>query len=328
MSKCIGCGVLLQYDDINKDGYTSKNDSILCERCFRIQNYNEYKKVEKNNDNYIEILKKINETNDLVLLVVDLFNFNNIDNIKKYINNNIILVLTKRDLLPKGIYEQKLLDYFSDTNLNIVDKIIISSVSNYNLDDLYFKINKYKTSKNVYVIGYTSAGKSTLINKLIYNYSDLNKVITTSILPSTTLDMIDINLNENLTIIDTPGLLVENSITDYVDEKMYKKIVPKKTIKPIIYQIKSYQNFIIDDLLRVDIEPYNDIVFYFSKDLNIKRSFKNNEKLKDLEKHVIKVDDKEDIVINGLGFIKIMHQAEVTLYTIKGVSVYKRKSFL
>ena len=41
MNKCIGCGALL---NTNKDeeGYTSNIDNNLCERCFRIRNYNDY----------------------------------------------------------------------------------------------------------------------------------------------------------------------------------------------------------------------------------------------------------------------------------------------
>ena len=59
MNKCIGCG------DLTK--------RVLCERCFRIKNYNDYKIVSKTNNDFIPILKSINEK-DLVVLVVDLFN--------------------------------------------------------------------------------------------------------------------------------------------------------------------------------------------------------------------------------------------------------------
>ena len=81
--------------------------------------------------------------------------------------NNIIAVITKRDLLPKSVKDEKLLKYIENYNLKTIDSIIISSTKNYNFDKLYELINKYKTSKNVYVIGYTNAGKSTMINKII-----------------------------------------------------------------------------------------------------------------------------------------------------------------
>lgn len=328
MSKCLGCGAILQADDIKIEGFTKKLESNLCERCFRIQNYNEYKKIEKDNTEYIEILKKIDETDDLVMLVVDLFNFHTFEDIEKYIHNDILLVLTKRDLLPKGLYEEKLLNYFNNVNLNIADKIIVSSNNNYNLDLLYDYLKKYKHSQNVYVIGHTSAGKSTLINRFIYHYSDMDYYLTTSNLPSTTLNTIPVLIDETLTLIDTPGLLVKNSIVDYIDEKTFKKIIPKKYIKPITYQVKSKQTFFIEDLLRIDVDSTNNIVFYFSNTLNIKRTFKDKDTLTNLAKHIIEVKGKEDIVINGLGFIKVMNPSVITLYTLEDVSIYTRPSFL
>ena len=55
-----------------------------------------------------------------------------------------------------------------------------------------------KKSNYVYVIGSTSTGKSTLINKFIYNYGSRDNKITTSPNPSTTLDLIESKINDNL----------------------------------------------------------------------------------------------------------------------------------
>ena len=178
MNKCQGCGVLCE--------------NTLCERCFRIKHYNDYKVITKTNNDFIPILENISKSNDLVLLVVDLFNIGDLSLIRKYLKNDILLVLTKRDLLPKSVSFDKLFDY--DYGIDYIDKIIISSNKNYNFDELLDKINKYKKSNNVYIVGFTNAGKSTMINKLIYNYSDNKTEITTSPLPSTTLNTIEINL--------------------------------------------------------------------------------------------------------------------------------------
>ena len=82
MCKCEGCGVKLQDIDKNALGYSIDTSKSLCERCFRIRNYNDYKTVVKDNNDYINIIKEINNTNDLVLLVVDLFNITKHDLIK------------------------------------------------------------------------------------------------------------------------------------------------------------------------------------------------------------------------------------------------------
>lgn len=329
--KCVGCGLELQSIDNLKEGYIkpgNKEKSPLCERCFRIQNYNEYQVVNKTNKDFSKIFKKVDKSKDLVLLVVDLLNIGELERLGEYIHNDIILVLTKRDLVPKRIYEEKLLNYFDSLPLNIVDKIIISSKNNYHLDELMEIVFEHKKSNNVYVVGITNAGKSTLINKIIYNYSILESKITTSILPSTTLDTIEIPISEDLTFIDTPGLLVETSIVDKVDPETLRKIIPKTELKPTIFQVKSDQIFLVDNLLRLEVKEDNNIVFYISNNLSIMRYYKDNEKLKDLVKHELTISEVEDIVIEGLGFIKVMKPAIITLYTLENVGVYIRKSFL
>ena len=329
--KCLGCGTKLQIEDSSKEGYIKEENlekSNLCERCFRIQNYNEYKMVDKTNKDFGKIFKKVDKSKDLVLLVVDLLNIGEIEKLKEYIHNDIILVLTKRDLVPRRIYEDKLLNYFDSLDLNIIDKIIISSKNNYHLDELMELVFEHKHSDKVYVVGITNAGKSTLLNKIINNYSNLERKITTSILPSTTLDMIEVPISDELTFIDTPGLLVEESIVDKVDNETLRRIVPKTELKPTVFQVKTDQIFIVDSILRLDVEKDNDIVFYISNNLMITRHYKDTDKLINLEKHEIKVSDKEDIVIDGLGFIKVMKKTKLNVYTLKGVKVYTRKSFL
>lgn len=325
MSKCIGCGIELQDNDKTKLGYTTNIEKSLCERCFRIENYGEYKKVTKNNNEYINILKEINKTKDLVVLVLDIFNLTETINvIKDNINNDILLVITKRDILPKSVHDEKLIEYIKNYNLKIKDQVVISSYKNYNFDELYEKINNYKKSKNVYVIGFTNAGKSTMINKLIYNYSDNDTKITTSIMPSTTLDKIEINLNENLTIIDTPGLLCEKSFYDILEGKDLKKIIPKKEIKPISYQIKEKQYIVIDKYAIIEAENIN-MVLFMSNSLNIKRLYKKPEtKLKERN---IKIENN-DLVINGLGFIKCIGKTNIKVYTCDEISVTTRKNLI
>jgi len=319
MSKCRGCGVLLQSNDENNIGYTNNKDSNYCLRCFRIKNYNEYKLVDIDNKEYEKIINSIEESN-LVVLVIDILNIGNILSTLK-IKNNILLVITKYDLLP--IYEEKIKKYL-DTKLNIIDTVIISSKNNYNFDLLYNKLNKYKTNK-VYFIGLTNAGKSSIINKLIYNYGNKDINITTSYLPSTTLDTIEIDF-EDYKLIDTPGLLENGNIIEYVDSTLLKKIIPKNRINPKIYQINSDQIINVNDLLIVDIKKQNIISFYMSNSLDYKRSF-NNIKT-NLEKHVLSVEDNTDIVINGLGFIKVKNKSKIIIYTLKNVLVYTRKSLI
>ena len=110
--QCLGCGVELQDTNIMQEGYTNSIENDYCRRCFRIKNYGSYQVSTKSNEEYIEILKSIGKTNDLVVYVVDILNINkNIEFIRQYINNKMILVLNKRDLLPKHTNEAKIIQY-------------------------------------------------------------------------------------------------------------------------------------------------------------------------------------------------------------------------
>ena len=327
MSKCIGCGVKLQYKNKEKLGYTSSLDNNLCERCFRIRNYNDYKFVFKDNNDYIDILKDVSKAKDLVLLVVDLFNINiSLNDISKYIKNDILLVLSKRDILPKSCYDKKFIEYFNNYNLNIIDTVVVSIKKNYTLDVLYDKINKYKKSDRVYAVGFTNSGKSTLINKIIYNYSNSDTIITTSNLPSTTIDSIEVRINNELTLIDTPGLIEDGNIVNNIDGKTLKKIIPKKEIRPITYQIKNKQTLLIEDLVRIDLNDNNNVTIYMSNDIDIKRIYKDISNLKKLKKYEFNIDEDNDVVIAGLGFIKFTHKARIDVYADS--LVYVRKSLI
>lgn len=326
MNKCLGCGSVLQTENSNIEGFTNKKDSTYCERCFRIKNYGEYKSIVKDNNTFINILKEIDKSNSLVLLVVDIFNLpENFDIITDNIKNPLFLVLTKRDLIPKSIYEKRLLEYMDNYNLNLIDKIIISSNNNYNLDELITKVKAYQNDNRVYVVGYTNAGKSTLINKLIYNYSSNNPTITTSILPSTTLNSIEIKLDDSLTIIDTPGVLEENSIDNFIDTKTLKKITPKTAIKPITYQVKTKQTIAIDNLVTLTLSN-NNITIFVSNNLKVERYFKNIET--NLEKKIIEVLPNTDLVISGLGFIKFTKKEVIEISVIRGTKLYIRDTFI
>lgn len=328
IKKCLGCGVRLQDEKKDEIGYVVSLEKDFCERCFRIQHYNEYKFVSKSNDEFINILKNVNKTDDLVLLLIDIFDFpTNLDIINKYLSNEVILVITKYDLLKPYLREEKLLDYIQNLNIRSVETLIISSAKNYNLDLLMEKIKQYQKSNNVYVIGNTNAGKSTLINKIIYNYTDFQSKITTSMLPSTTLANIKVKINDKLTLIDTPGLLEEKSLIEYVDSKKIKKVIPKTTIKPKTYQIKIPQTIVIEDLAEIYFKDQNNITVYISNELRINRIY-NEKRNSQQQKHVLSVPARHDIVIKGLGFIKIINEATVEIYTKDGVDVYIRKSLI
>ena len=329
--KCLGCGVLLQDENILLPGYTTNLENDFCQRCFRIKNYGEYQLVTNNNVEYMKMLEAVGKTNDLVLYITDLINLEkDFDVIRNIIPNKMILVLNKRDVLPKSVKEEKLVDYFKNYDIFFDEIIPVSTINNYNMDYLLKRIKYFQTSKNVYVVGRTNAGKSSVINNIIRNYSENADSLTSSPLPSTTLNTLSIVVNDYLTLIDTPGLIDSGSIINNLPIELVKKISPKKEIKPRIYQLRAGQGIIINDLIRIDyLEGIrNSFAVFVSNELKIERININNTKLTDLNKSTYDVKYDNDLVVSGLGFVKISSKGKINVYVNKEVEIFFRKSLI
>ena len=330
---CKGCGVKLQDSNINLEGYTNDLSKDLCRRCFRLKHYGEYEIVTKSNEDYIEILKNIGKKKAVVLYVVDVISISrDLEELKTYLKNSkIILVLNKKDMLPLSVTDDKILGYIKEFYDGVFeDEILISANKNYNLDKLMKTIGKYKNTKNIYVVGNTNSGKSTLINKLIENYSNGTQEVTISSMPSTTLDEIIVPF-KNFNLVDTPGLVDSKSIINYISDDKIKKLSSQKEIKPRTYQIRKGQSLIIEDFLRIDYVEgeRNSFTVFTSNNIKIKRiNGKRHEILKNLSQKEIDLKYHEDIVINGFGFVKTILEGKVYVYVDKDVEVFTRKSLI
>lgn len=335
IKKCLGCGSIIQCDDEKSPGYVDKENydkSVVCKRCFRITNYGDYSFVEKSEADYKKIFDNIKSKDNLVLFLCDIFT---LDETIKYLNDfsaEVILVITKKDLLPKSVKEYKIINYIKTKyNIKSKDIIFVSSNLNYNLDYLFNKIKSSKKNNKVYLVGNTNAGKSTLINALMKSYTDEKSLITTSKLPATTLDLIEVKLTDDITLVDTPGLITKGNFLNYVDIKDIKKISPKVEIKPRTYQMKPNQSLIIGDYARIDYisDTPNSFTLYLSNEIKVDRiKLNTNDKLRNLKSTSFDLKEKKDVVISGLLFCKITKPAKVNIYTIDKALVYERDNLI
>ena len=330
MKKCIGCGIELQNENVLNIGYTPNLENDLCMRCFKVKHYGETSVITKNKEDYLKVLEMINRTNDLVIYVVDVLNINeNLNDIKEYLQNDMILVLNKWDVLPKSVKDDKIIVYLKE-RYEFKEVITVSSLNNYHIDILMKQISRYQHSSNVYFVGETNAGKSSLLNKIISNYSNITPNLTMSSMPETTLETIKIKLNNDLTLIDTPGIVDSRNIINYLDKSYYKLLNTNKEIKPKTYQKRKNQCLIIGDFLRIDYleGERNSFTLYIPNGIKVKRMNSRHDYLKELAYREYELSVHEDLVIYGLGFIKIVLNGKIGIYLNKDIKTFTRRNLI
>lgn len=365
--KCIGCGATIQTIKSKEIGYTPKSSIekmdrqfIYCQRCFKLKHYNEVQDVSLTSDDFLKILQKVGESDALVINIVDIFDFSGsmVAGISRHINgNDILLVGNKVDLLPKSVNKTKLNHWMrrslKEIGLKPLDVALVSAAKGLGIDELMEMIEKYRKGRDVYIVGCTNVGKSTLVNRIIKRFTEeRDDVITTSHFPGTTLDIIEIPLDEKTSIIDTPGIINEHQLAHYVSPKVLKEITPKKEIKAGVYQLNPKQTLFIGGLARMDFVKgeRTSFITHFSNALHIHRTklekadslwqtqagnvlkpiVETSNGVAAMEKHVYHIGkEKTDLVISGLGWITLMGAGqEITVYAPKGVGVLVRPSLI
>ena len=274
--------------------------------------------------------------------------------------NDVLLVGNKKDILPKSVKDGKVTQWLTERaheeGMRPVDVMLTSAQNHHAIKELIQRIEKLRKGRDVYVVGVTNVGKSTLINAIIKEITGDKDIITTSRFPGTTLDKIEIPLDDGTYIFDTPGIIHRHQMAHYLSAKDLKYVSPKKEIKPKTYQLNAGQTLFLGGLGRFDFIDGNKQGFtaFFDNNLKLHRT-----KLEGADafydKHVgsllvppgpkgiwlifqnlfvtnLLSKDKTDIVFSGLGWIRVQGKAEqptiVAAWAPEGVGVVVRKAII
>ncbi len=361
-SLCMGCGGQLQNTDSKAPFYTPKpitNDTVVyCQRCYRIAHYHEQSASTCTASDYQNMIATISTRDGLLVKVIDVFDLEGsmIPQITKITARQPLVVLAnKRDLLPKVISDAKLkhriIKRLNEINLKPQDVIIVSAVKRYQIDAALDTLFKLSAGKDVYIVGATNVGKSSLINAFMNASSGINEHrITTNDQPGTTQGLIPIPFG-SVTLYDTPGLINPNHMSNVVSAKTYQALHPKKEIKPITFQLNAEQTIFMGGLARLDFDrgPRSQFTFYCAPSVPLHRRKQTDaddfyvnhlsqllspptEKDPPFELHRtrfnVKANQKIDVVIPGLGFVAIKGEGQVTVFTPKTVKPYMREALI
>ncbi|MBT2643706.1 ribosome biogenesis GTPase YqeH [Bacillus sp. ISL-41] len=361
---CTGCGVKIQTEKPEELGYAPasslEKEVVVCQRCFRLKNYNEIQDVSLTDDDFLKILNELGSKDALIVKIVDIFDFNGswLPGIQRFAGKNpVLLIGNKADLVPKSVKQRKLIDWMKkesrELGLNPIDVSLVSAAKGYNIREAAAAIDEYRNGKDVYIVGCTNVGKSTFINRIIKEVTGEGDIITTSHFPGTTLDMIEIPLEDGKAIVDTPGIINHHQMAHYVDKRDLKFITPKKEIKPKVYQLNEQQTLFFGGLARFDYISGGRRSFscYVPNEIDIHRTklekadelYKNHagelltpprreqmDEFPELVRHEFTIKEaKTDVVFSGLGWVTVNDAgAKIAAHVPKGVHVMLRRSLI
>jgi len=363
---CSGCGARLQTESPDKPGYVPEQalgrEDAICRRCFRIRHYNDVTHAAVDQDDFLRMLSGIASTDSLVVHIVDLFDFEGsvISGLQRFVGSNpVLLVVNKIDLLPKSTNFNRILGWVrrqaKRLGLKPAEIVLCSAAKRTGFDRVVEAIRRLRGGRDVYVVGATNVGKSTLINRLIRDYSDLDRELTVSRYPGTTLDQIRIPLDDGRHIIDTPGIVYPYRLTEAVPKGVLQRLLPEKPLKPLVYQLNERQTLFFGALARFDFtrgEPQS-FTIYVSPSLRVHRTkleraeevyaehrggllsppdAEDLDKIAPWTRHSLRVppNSRTDISISGLGWIRANSPAGayVEVYAPKGVHVILREAMI
>ncbi|MGX7109524.1 ribosome biogenesis GTPase YqeH [Facklamia miroungae] len=364
--QCIGCGAEIQSENPEEMGYLPASTlekkkiegNFYCQRCFRLRHYNELQDIQLSDDLFLDRLSSIAEDDAFVVNVIDIFDVEGsmLTGLQRFIGSQpFVLVANKADLLPKSIKLARITHWlkqrFFENGLKPEEVYLLSANKPASLKALIDRIDQEVRQHNVYIVGVTNVGKSTLINQLLRHYGGEKEIITTSDHPGTTLDMIRIPLTETTGIIDTPGIIKENQMAHYLDRKGVKNLLPSQPIKPRIFQLNPGQTLFLAGVSRIDFSAGQKtaFTFYVSNDAYIHRT--KTEKADDFyQKHKgqllsppyqdqlsdfpklqgrdFQLNPNQDIAIAGLGWFTVNEPVQIRVWAPQNVQISQRESII
>ena len=107
------------------------------------------------------------------------------------------------------------------------------------------------------------------------------------------------------------------------------KLYPKKEIRVKTFQIRNGYSIVINDIFRIDnLGKGNSFSFYMSDKLRYEKVKFKNEKLMILPSVSIETNECTDVLVNGLGFIRITKPGKFKIYTLDEKMISIRKSMI
>jgi ribosome biogenesis GTPase A len=268
--RCYHCGAILQCENENEKGYiipeslhrATPIQIIYCDRCFEtMKAFNNSELEQKVDQEVLKILDDAFATDALIIWVVDLFSFNgtlNSEIAKKVKKLNVIVVGNKRDLFPLNVKDESLVEYLNVTfnayGIKPKSVRLLGATNKIDSKELIDSVNTARKGHDVYMIGNSTSGKTSIINRAMKGFENkTSRQIKTITYPGTNVNVLEIPLSRSSFFYELPGISQTTSATGKLEKDVVRQIVPKKAVKLITRTMSAGDALMVGSLAAFEI---------------------------------------------------------------------------
>ncbi|MBP3732707.1 MAG: hypothetical protein J6I84_05615 [Bacilli bacterium] len=268
--RCYHCGAILQCENENEKGYiipeslhrATPIQIIYCDRCFEtMKAFNNSELEQKVDQEVLKILDDAFATDALIIWVVDLFSFNgtlNSEIAKKVKKLNVIVVGNKRDLFPLNVKDESLVEYLNVTfnayGIKPKSVRLLGATNKIDSKELIDSVNAARKGHDVYMIGNSTSGKTSIINRAMKGFENkTSRQIKTITYPGTNVNVLEIPLSRSSFFYELPGISQTTSATGKLEKDVVRQIVPKKMVKVITRTMSAGDALMVGSLAAFEI---------------------------------------------------------------------------
>ncbi len=340
---CRGCGVAIQSEDPGKPGYVpsevkADRNRLICKRCYRITHYGEASKVQPEPNKIRQSIIKAISLSDLLVIVVDLADITGTLPVwSGFLNEKpYILAVNKSDLLPVRTKQPEIIDflklYLKNNGWgNPRDLIMTSGLKGGGIDILAGRIGKETAAgSRVAILGVTNVGKSSVVKQFLKSEKSANAP-TVSKFPGTTMGLSNWSiLKGRNTLIDTPGLVPGDRMSDLLCPECACLLVPSTKIEQKLWGLNPGKGLIVGGLLGVEYLGAEEtvVIAFTSPEITLHRT--DNLKIPQLmdespawlnktcrscrnkvewQEEIVNLPANHDLAVAGLGWISLRGRA-------------------
>lgn len=223
-------------------------------------------------------LETLRKKSAVIVYLVDIFDFHGtfLTSLQDIVGdrNPLLLAVNKIDLLPKDFkaarVERWVRTECEALGLRQVAGVhMVSSTRGTGVADVLADAVRMARGRrcDIYVVGAANVGKSSFINKVVAlrsspkskgkakrgSKSQRDSALTTSVIPGTTLDSIRIPLGRDISLYDTPGIIVNHQLTNRLAADELRAVLPTKNVECVTYRLGEGKALYLGGLARIDV---------------------------------------------------------------------------